>query len=141
MPTPNTPKRTILLGRSSECDVIINHPEVSGRHAFLSILPDGAVEIKDAGSRNGTFINGERVLNGILRPGDKLSFGSQVIDWEAILRDPPPPIGGSGSPTRSTRVPFKKETPLQTLLWVIIAVIVVGAILWFFVKPWVFQPK
>ncbi|MEN3040271.1 MAG: FHA domain-containing protein [Bacteroidia bacterium] len=137
----SSPKRNILLGRSSECDVIINHPEVSGRHAVLSILPDGVVEIKDAGSKNGTFINGERVLQGTLRPGDKLSLGSHVVDWEEILRNPPPPVGGSASPTKITRISFKKEMPFQTLLWVLIAIGIVGAILWFFVKPWVFQTK
>lgn len=135
------PKRTILLGRSSECDVIIDHPEVSGRHAIITLLPDSTVEIKDVGSKNGIYINGEKVLTGTLRAGDKLSFGSHVVDWEEILRNPPPPVGGSGSPTRATRIPVEKKGILQTILWVIIAIAVVGTVLWLFVSPWVFQKK
>lgn len=141
MASPHPPKRTILIGRSSECDVIINHPEVSGRHALLSILPDSTVEVKDVGSKNGIYLNGEKVLTGILRPGDTLSLGSHRIDWEEILRNPPAPVGGSGSPTRATRIPFKRESAVSTLVWVAVAVGVIGAILWFFVRPWVFQPK
>lgn len=135
------PKRTILIGRSSECDVIIDHPEVSGRHAIITLMPDSTVEIKDVGSKNGIYINGKKVLAGALHAGDKLSLGSHVVDWEEILRNPPPPVGGSGSPTRATRIPFEKKGAMRTLVWVIIAVAVVGAILWFFVRQWVFQPK
>ncbi|MCX8112279.1 MAG: FHA domain-containing protein [Bacteroidia bacterium] len=141
MAVPHPPKRTILIGRSSECDVVINHPEVSGRHALISLLPDGTVEIKDVGSKNGTFVNGMKVLTAILKTGDKLSLGSHSVDWEEILRNPPPPTGGSGSPTRVTRTPFNTKRSANTLLWVAVAVLVVGAILWFFVRPWVFQAK
>lgn len=133
------PKRTILIGRSSECDVVIDHPEVSGRHAIITLMPDSTVEIKDVGSKNGVYINGKKVLTGILQPGDKLSLGSYTVDWEEILRNPPPPGGGSSSPTRATRIPFEKKDAVRTLLVVIIAIAVVGAILWFFVSPWVFS--
>lgn len=141
MAAPHPPKRTILIGRSSECDVIINHPEVSGRHALLSVLPDGTVEIKDVGSKNGIYLNGQKVLTAVLHPGDALSLGSHRIDWEEILRNPPSPVGGSGSPTRATRIPLKGKSVISTFVWVILAVVVIGAILWFFVSPWVFQPK
>lgn len=139
MATPQPPKRSFLIGRSAECDIIVNHPEVSGRHAILAILPDGTVEIRDIGSKNGTFINGKKVLVDVLRPGDKLSLGSHTIDWEEILRNPPPPVGGSGSPTRLTRVPLGAKNFAIGIAWVILAIVIVGAILWFFVRPWVFQ--
>ncbi|MCS7296858.1 MAG: FHA domain-containing protein [Bacteroidia bacterium] len=141
MAATSIPKRTLLLGRSSECDVILNHPEVSGRHALLTILPDGKVEVRDVGSTNGTFINGQRVMTGILQTGDKLTLGTYAVDWEEILKNPPPPTSGSGSATRITRIRYSSKGLPQTFLWVAVAILVVLGILWFFVRPWVFQPK
>ncbi|GIV23323.1 MAG: FHA domain-containing protein [Bacteroidia bacterium] len=134
-------KRTFLLGRSSECDIVLSHPEVSGRHALLTIHPDGRVEIQDVGSKNGVYVNGEKVLTKFLQPGDTLFFGSYRVDWEEILRKPPPPGGGSESPTRMTRVPIQGKNVWMTLGWVVVAIVVAGAILYFFVRPWVFQDK
>ncbi|RMF49714.1 MAG: FHA domain-containing protein [Bacteroidetes bacterium] len=139
MAASTPPKRTFLLGRSSECDIVLSHPEVSGRHALLTIHASGVVEIQDMGSKNGTFINGQPIVQGRLQPGDKLSFGSYEVPWEEILRNPPPPSGGSDSPTRLTQVPFSPRNFLRTFLVLAIAVAVVTAILYFFVRPWVFK--
>lgn len=139
MATSSAPKRTLLLGRSSECDIVLNHPEVSGRHALLTIHASGVIEIQDMGSKNGTFINGQPIVQGQLQPGDKLSFGSYEVRWEEILRNPPPSVGGSDSPTRLTQVPLSPRNVLRTILAIVIAVAVVGAILYFFVRPWVFK--
>lgn len=128
-----------MLGRSSECDIVLNHPEVSGRHALLTIHASGVIEIQDMGSKNGTFINGQPIVQGQLQPGDKLSFGSYEVRWEEILRNPPPSVGGSDSPTRLTQVPLSPRNVLRTILAIVIAVAVVGAILYFFVRPWVFK--
>lgn len=132
-------KRSLLLGRSAECDVVLNHPEVSGRHALLTIHADGSVEIQDMGSKNGVLVNGERVLTRKLKPGDVVTLGSYQVDWEAILRNPPPPAGGSDSPTRATRVPVSGRDLTLTAIIVIAVIGVVGAILYFVVRPWVFQ--
>lgn len=139
MATSSAPKRTLLLGRSSECDIVLNYPEVSGRHALLTIHASGVIEIQDMGSKNGTFINGQPIVQGQLQPGDKLSFGSYEVRWEEILRNPPPSVGGSDSPTRLTQVPLSPRNVLRTILAIVIAVAVVGAILYFFVRPWVFK--
>jgi pSer/pThr/pTyr-binding forkhead associated (FHA) protein len=47
---------------------------------------DGKVIITDMGSRNGTFVNGLRVQNQKLNPGDKLTFHDVVVD---VLELPP----------------------------------------------------
>lgn len=138
---PALPKRSLLIGRSSECDVVINHPEVSGRHAMINILPDGTIEVRDIGSKNGIYVNGEKVLHAVLRSGDKLTFGSYLVDWEEILRNPPPATGGSGSPTRVTRISTPTKNIWRTMAWVIGTAVVVLAILYFLVRPWIFQPK
>ncbi|MCX7607499.1 MAG: FHA domain-containing protein [Bacteroidia bacterium] len=134
-------KRTFLLGRSSECDVVLQHPEVSGRHALLIVHPDGSIEVQDVGSKNGTFVNGERVMTKKIQHGDVLALGSYQLNWEEILLNPPAPVGGTDSPTRMTRVPTSGRGIARTLLLVLIAVVVVALLLYFFVRPWVFQSQ
>lgn len=132
-------KRSLLLGRSAECDVVLTHPEISGRHAILTIHADGSVEIQDVGSKNGVLVNGQRVLTSKLKPGDVVMLGSYSLDWEEILRNPPPPAGGSDSPTRATRVPTSGRNVGLTAAMVIVVIAIIGAILYFVVRPWVFQ--
>lgn len=52
--------RQWVLGRSPECDVVLDAAAVSRRHVILS-EEEGQFTVKDLGSRNGTFINGKRV--------------------------------------------------------------------------------
>lgn len=67
---------TLRIGRGPTCDIMLADETVSTQHAALWV--DGAtVYVQDLGSRNGTFINGERI-RGIARAcdGDELRFGS-----------------------------------------------------------------
>ncbi len=131
------PKRSLLIGRSAACDVVIDHPEVSGRHAILTITPDGRYEIQDIGSKNGVYVNGERTVKKFLQEGDRVTLGSYELDWLEILRNPPSPLGGSDSPTKSTRVPIKGKNVLQNIALIIGAAIIVFLILWFVVRPFI----
>jgi hypothetical protein len=74
---------SISVGRARNHDVVLRHSSVSKFHANLEI-EDGRLLIKDAGSRNHTFVNHERVLSrSEVRPGDNVRFG-----WvEALLCD------------------------------------------------------
>jgi serine phosphatase RsbU (regulator of sigma subunit) len=67
-----------VIGRGGGCDVVLNHPSVSRRHAELEHAPDGTWAVRDLGSRNGTRVNGAP-LSGhaphTLRPGDVLQIG------------------------------------------------------------------
>jgi len=131
------PKRSLLIGRSAACDVVIDHPEVSGRHAILSITQDGLFEIQDIGSKNGVYVNGERIIRKTLQEGDRVTLGSHEIDWLSILRNPPRAGVGSDSPTKLTRAPIKGKNILRGLALIILAVIVVFLILWFVVRPFI----
>ncbi len=62
---------TMVVGRAAECEISIPTEEVSRRHAQLRTVSDG-IHVEDLGSANGTFINGERVKQGVLMPGDEL---------------------------------------------------------------------
>jgi adenylate cyclase len=69
-----------VVGRSPQCDVVINDDSISRQHARLAVGP-GQVELTDLQSRNGTYLAGEPVRDAILRGGERLSFG----DVEALL--------------------------------------------------------
>jgi pSer/pThr/pTyr-binding forkhead associated (FHA) protein len=63
----------VVVGRHRWCDVRIASPRVSRRHCCLALGRDGVL-VRDLGSTNGTWINGQRVEEGVLRPGDELSI-------------------------------------------------------------------
>src|SRR2546425_5021939 len=69
-----------VVGRSPQCDVVINDDSISRQHARLVVGP-AQVELTDLQSRNGTYLAGEPVRDAILRGGERLSFG----DVEAVL--------------------------------------------------------
>ncbi len=64
------------LGRSRECDCVLNDPNVSRRHAELRRGPTGDWEIADLGSTNGVKVNGRRLDASRLRPGDEVVLGT-----------------------------------------------------------------
>ncbi len=74
-----------VVGRSPGADVVVNDSRCSGRHAVIS-RRGGRCVIRDLESANGTFVNGDRVREAELRPGDRLSVG-QI---EFSLSDQPP---------------------------------------------------
>jgi pSer/pThr/pTyr-binding forkhead associated (FHA) protein len=62
-----------LVGRDLACDVSLDSSRVSRRHCCLA-FGNGEVVVRDLGSANGTWINGRRVKNGHIRPGDVLGI-------------------------------------------------------------------
>ncbi|MDE3130286.1 MAG: DUF3662 and FHA domain-containing protein [Acidobacteriota bacterium] len=74
--------RGATLGRSRECEIVIEDPNVSRQHAELRPR-GGAWVISDLGSTNGTRINGRTVhAPEVVRPGDEIEVGSSVITFE-----------------------------------------------------------
>jgi FHA domain/Domain of unknown function (DUF1707) len=72
---PSESGREVVLGRSRECDCVLAEPTVSRRHAGLRREGERWL-LLDLGSRNGTRVNGVRVLDATeVRPGDRVSFG------------------------------------------------------------------
>ena len=62
------------VGRDPECDFPIIHPTVSTCHCELEVSNDG-VTIRDCGSTNGTFVNGDPVKTARLMPGQEVRLG------------------------------------------------------------------
>tara|TARA_B100001750_G_scaffold235706_1_gene238581 strand:- start:1340 stop:2572 length:1233 start_codon:yes stop_codon:yes gene_type:complete len=81
------PKPYIVVGRSRDCDLILDDPTVSGRHARMEWRGKNIV-VQDLGSANGTFVDGEAIETKEIRPGADLRFGRQPFPWSAkTVRD------------------------------------------------------
>lgn len=63
-----------LIGREGQIDFIVPHPSVSRQHCELLVMDD-ALLVRDLGSRNGTFVNGERVQVSQVHTGQTLRLG------------------------------------------------------------------
>ncbi len=70
--------REVLIGRSSELDLVLVEDNVSRRHAKL-VVRGGAVTLQDLGSTNGTFVNGVRVKKARLKEGDRVLIGGAIL--------------------------------------------------------------
>jgi hypothetical protein len=74
--------RGATLGRSRECEIVIEDANVSRRHAELRPR-GGAWVISDLGSTNGTRVNGRSIHSPeVMRPGDEIEVGSSLITFE-----------------------------------------------------------
>lgn len=83
----------IRIGRGQGMEILIDNVSVSRRQA--EIRKEGAAwTIRDLGSSNGTFVNGERLTGDrALQPGDEIAFGKFSLFFERVLAEPvaPPP--------------------------------------------------
>jgi hypothetical protein len=87
---PLEDEREIIVGRSSDLDMVLVEEMVSRRHARIQLV-GGAVNIDDLGSTNGTFVNGERVTHAELQEGDRVLIGSNIL--KVVATDGTGPVG------------------------------------------------
>jgi transcriptional regulator with GAF, ATPase, and Fis domain len=82
---------TCVLGSGPSCDIVISEPTVSRQHVELGLVPEG-VTVKDLGSRNGTFYQGQRVEKMVLALGGRINVGATTVaieaDAEALAQAP-----------------------------------------------------
>ena len=76
--------RDATVGRDRACEVVLGAGGVSRKHCVLEKTRDGGLVLRDLGSRNGTFVNGERVEKTRLKEGDKVGVGEAVVRVEAL---------------------------------------------------------
>src|SRR6476620_2053723 len=67
-----------VIGRREDCDLRIPLGEISRKHCRL-IKEDGTLRLEDLGSSNGTYLNGKRVQEAAIEPGDTLQVGPVVF--------------------------------------------------------------
>jgi len=67
-------KDIMTIGRDVSCEILLNNEQVSRKHAELLRITDGYL-LRDLGSTNGVFINGQRIQEKFLNPGDMITIG------------------------------------------------------------------
>ncbi|MCS6798259.1 MAG: DUF4388 domain-containing protein [Myxococcota bacterium] len=69
----------ILIGRSSELDMVLVEDMVSRRHAKITVVGPDEIYIQDLDSTNGSFVNGEKIKRVRLNEGDRILVGTSII--------------------------------------------------------------
>ena len=75
---PLKAEREVIIGRSSDLDLVLVEDMVSRKHAKI-ITGQDYVILQDLGSTNGSFVNGERVRKVRLREGDRILVGTSIL--------------------------------------------------------------
>jgi len=78
-------KPILLIGRHPECDIQIDSRKISRRHCCIAQVSDYLI-VRDLGSTNGVRINGVRVVEGRIAPGDEVTIGGNRyrVSWDSI---------------------------------------------------------
>jgi hypothetical protein len=75
-------EKPVVMGRMSDCEVVLADPRASRQHAEIQPVGHGFV-LSDLGSMNGTVVNGNPVREHQLSDGDEIRVGSTVLHFEA----------------------------------------------------------
>lgn len=104
----------ITIGRDSANTIQINDAEISRRHARLQ-FQGGKYLIEDAGSTNGTHVNGQRLAAPyVLKPGDVVSFGETIVlAYESADFDPGATVATSRGAVQAARSSAPAPAPAQ----------------------------
>jgi pSer/pThr/pTyr-binding forkhead associated (FHA) protein len=87
---PLRPNREIIIGRSSDLDMVLVEDMVSRKHAKIT-TDEHSVSIQDLGSTNGTFVNGEKIRAVRLKEGDRILVGTSIIKLVTANNEAPVP--------------------------------------------------
>jgi len=91
------PQGKFLVGREEDCHLRPNSDLVSRHHCVFTV-DDFSVRLRDLGSTNGTFVNGERLKGAVmLKQGDRVLIGK--LDFEVILQEDRSTMPASGVET------------------------------------------
>ena len=82
-------KDTRAIGRSAECQLVLEHRSVSRLHATVQVTAEGYLAVQDSGSSNGTFLhrNGQwiRARKVILGTQDRIRFGEEEVELDRLV--------------------------------------------------------
>ena len=94
-----------VIGRSSDIDLVLMEEMVSRKHAEIW-FENGKINIKDLGSTNGTFVNGEKISKAVVNEGDRILIGTSIMK---VIESAAP----VGRQTRSGSAPPPRPMPQQ----------------------------
>jgi hypothetical protein len=75
---PIAAEKQIIVGRSSDLDMVLVEDMVSRKHARIAMQGE-QIWIEDLGSTNGTFVNGEKIKRARLKEGDRVLIGTSIL--------------------------------------------------------------
>ena len=97
----------LSVGRSVTNDCAVVDPTISRKHADLKVTP-GGVEVIDAGSSNGTYVNGVQIDKSLIVAGDEVTFGKVVFRLEEVAPARP---AAAAAPVRSGGATIVRQIP------------------------------
>lgn len=119
LPSDLTEKKSI--GKNQKCDIQYSQAGISNCHAYLCKNAARQILIFDNQSTNGTFVNGQKVANAVLKKGDTVMLaGNLLLDWEKIIN----------------MEPIKKPQSSNLWKYLVGAVVALVAIIIAFCIPW-----
>ena len=105
---PLPPSGTLTIGRSSSCDVRIDHASVSRKHAILHL--GNVPKVEDAGSQNGTRVAGRSAVSGApvpVAPGEVIEIGQVVL----VIQGGDASAAARASGLRAAAAPQSRPSP------------------------------
>ncbi len=103
----------VTIGRAAECELRPPSGDASRRHAEIVGGKDGFT-IRDLGSTNGTFVNGERIREHRLEPGDRIQIGSSPMTFCQVGHAGFDPRGAGGDGNDRTII-TERPVPSEVL--------------------------
>jgi|HubBroStandDraft_1064217.scaffolds.fasta_scaffold01358_7 predicted component of type VI protein secretion system len=105
---------SLTVGRSSSCQLFLDDPLVSRRHAIFLVAGSG-VTVEDLQSRNGVLVNGRRIqARTMLRPGDHVLIGSAELTLTATPSEVSKALDESVGRRTLSRLPAPSPVPVAT---------------------------
>ncbi len=103
----------VILGRSSYASIVVNNPLASREHAVVRAA-GGRLEVQDLGSKNGTYVNGNRV-NGTcaVDEGDVIKIGTDVLEVAKASALDPQQLRMATEPGRSSAQSLDGDTTVN----------------------------
>ena len=83
--------KLVVIGSSSDSHIVLSSPYVSSYHAEILLLDNGDILLEDKGSRNGTFLNDNKLQPNkevTIKRGDNVRFATIVLDWNLVPMAP-----------------------------------------------------
>lgn len=78
-------KSQVTLGRGLTNDIVIEDSKMSRAHARIEVGEDGQVRLVDLGSTNGSRLNGEKVTEAQVQPGDVITLGNTQLRFQMAV--------------------------------------------------------
>ena len=109
---------SFVLGRVRGCDLVIRDEGASRHHAELRSEPAGGLRVRDLGSANGTYVDGQRIDEAMLSGGEELRVAG--VEIAVMAHAPERPGGGADAPTWSvvTRLVDHRTRGARRATWV-----------------------